>query len=332
MTTRILFICKRRISYGVSYGLLNSARLVSHALNDLPNVVSKVVEAQDNNAIDKEVTDFKPTHVIIEALWVVPSKFPTLVKLHPSVQWIVRVHSKPSFIANEGIAMEWLAACAVQDPNVVIAANDEEFSITLSNLFGKKVLYLPNIYHPVYRPSHPSHHYEYFHVGCFGAIRPMKNHLTQAMASIEYAKKHDRFLAFHINGDRLEQKGEEVRKNLRALFDATPRTILVEHPWKSHEDFLGLVGAMDMGLQVSLSETFNIVSADMASMGVPFVVSDDVSWAPWICKAEPTSIDSIVRTMGIVWNLRHLIRPWGRTNLRISNWFAMNAWMRAVLP
>ena len=32
----------------------------------------------DNNGIDKEITEYKPTHVFIEGLWVVPEKFDVL--------------------------------------------------------------------------------------------------------------------------------------------------------------------------------------------------------------------------------------------------------------
>jgi hypothetical protein len=337
MTHRILFICKRRAPYGkgpyVSHGLINSARLVAEQLNRLPGVVAKYIDVHDNNAIDKEVTNFKPTAVVIEALWVVPSKFPVLVRLHPRVQWVVRVHSKPSFIANEGIAMEWLAAYAAMAPNVRVAANNEEFAETLSNLFGHRALYLPNVYSPVSRPNRRMDSGKYLHVGCFGAIRPMKNHLTQAMAAIEFARERGRFLVFHVNGDRLEQKGEEVIKNLRALFAATPNTVLLEHPWTSHEDFLGIAANMHIGMQVSLTETFNIVSADLASLGVPLVVCEDVDWAPWVCKAAPGSIDDILGTMDRVWALDRigLIVSWTRFKLWLSNVAALRAWKRELL-
>jgi hypothetical protein len=71
-------------------------------------VDSTIIEVIDNNGIDREVTKYKPTHVIIEALWVIPSKFEILTKLHPNVKWIIRLHSEIPFLANEGIAMEWM--------------------------------------------------------------------------------------------------------------------------------------------------------------------------------------------------------------------------------
>ena len=61
-----LFICKER-SYGVSYGLINSAQFVANFLNK-NGVESHVITVIDNNDIDREVTKYKPTHVFIEAL------------------------------------------------------------------------------------------------------------------------------------------------------------------------------------------------------------------------------------------------------------------------
>ena len=85
MKKKILFICKKRnTSYdptGISYGLLNSCRFVGEALeSEFGHLIDfNVVVVNDNNDIEREVVTHKPTHVIIEALWVVPSKFEILL-------------------------------------------------------------------------------------------------------------------------------------------------------------------------------------------------------------------------------------------------------------
>ena len=105
---KILFICKQRHDrYGVSYGLLNSCKFLCNMLNEL-GIRAKVISVVDNNCIDKEVHQYKPTHVFIEALWVVPDKFKVLIPLHPSVKWYVRTHSNTLFLSNEGVAMQWI--------------------------------------------------------------------------------------------------------------------------------------------------------------------------------------------------------------------------------
>ena len=112
---KILFLLKRREDYsakihgsnvGLSTGLYNSASFMNDMLNEL-GIESKLSVVIDNNCIDREVTQYQPTHVVIEALWVVPTKFAVLQALHPNVKWIVRLHSELPFLANEGMALHW---------------------------------------------------------------------------------------------------------------------------------------------------------------------------------------------------------------------------------
>jgi hypothetical protein len=126
---KVLFILKRKNDYstpstlspGLSTGLYNSASFVNDVLIDL-GVESKMVVVIDGNGIDREVHLYKPTHVIIEALWVTPTKFSELIRLHPKVTWIVRLHSELPFLANEGMALDWLGEYSVFR-NIVIAVN-----------------------------------------------------------------------------------------------------------------------------------------------------------------------------------------------------------------
>jgi hypothetical protein len=113
-------------------------------------------------------------------------------------------------------------------------------------------------------------------IGCFGAFRQLKNHLTQAVAAIEFAEQHNFKLNFHVNAGRIEKNGSNPYKNLRALFSNLPQYNFIEHPWTSHENFIKIINCMDICMQVSFSETFNIVSADAAVCCVPLVVSEEI--------------------------------------------------------
>ena len=299
---KVLFILKKRQSShtgyaSVSSGLLNSARFVSDMLNK-NGIESNLVEVQDNNCIDREVSKYRPTHVIIEALWVVPSKFEVLTKLHPNVQWIIRLHSDISFLANEGIAIEWIYEYLKYD-NVKISANDWETNFNFELLTNKEFVYLPN-YYPVgfFNINHPKPFFrKVLNVGCFGAVRPLKNQLIQAVAAIDFADTYKKKLRFHINTQRIEGRGEPVLKNLRELFENNPRHELVEHGWLSHNEFIDLVQRMDIGLQVSFSETFNIVSADFVNNNIPVVTSNEVDWVNPVFYANPSKVESIVSRM-----------------------------------
>lgn len=299
---KVLFILKKRQSShtgyaSVSSGLLNSARFVSDMLNK-NGIESNMVEVQDNNGIDKEVSKYRPTHVIIEALWVVPSKFEVLTKLHPNVQWIIRLHSDISFLANEGIAIEWIYEYLKYD-NVKISSNDWETNFNFELLTNKEFVYLPN-YYPVgfFNTNKPKPiTKKVLNVGCFGAVRPLKNQLIQAVAAIDYADTYGKKLWFHINTQRIEGRGEPVLKNLRELFKNNPRHELIEHGWLTHNEFIDLVQRMDIGLQVSFSETFNIVSADFVNNNIPVVTSNEVDWVNPVYYANPSKVESIVTRM-----------------------------------
>ena len=88
--------------------------------------------------------------MIIEALWVVPSKFEVLQKLHPNVKWIIRLHSEVPFLANEGIAMEWIFDYMKYD-NVIISVNSKRMEREMNIILPKPVLYLPNYYPVVFQ-------------------------------------------------------------------------------------------------------------------------------------------------------------------------------------
>ena len=321
---KALFICKRR-SYGVSSGLANSARFVADMLNR-NGITSKVVDVIDSNCIDAEVHKFKPTHVIIEAIWVVPSKFVELSMLHPNVIWVVRIHSETPFLAMEGIAIEWIKKYddlkRIGIP-VVVSPNSKSLSSDLMSSLGMITVTLPNYYNPLRLYEKPpeaafQNTRGVINVGCFGAIRPLKNTLIQAMAAMSLAEDQKKKLRFHVNGTRLEQKGEEPLKNVRALFKGTKHE-LVEHVWMDHYEFLSVVKSMDIGMQVSFSESFCIVAADFVGLKIPLVGSPSIEWLSSYCQADPNSLDDIKEKMA--WALRwNWLRPNASGLVKYNKW------------
>lgn len=292
----------------MSTGLYNSASFMHDMLLE-SGVNSEMTVVLDNNCIDREVTKHKPTHVIIEALWVVPSKFSVLCKLHPNVNWIIRLHSETPFLANEGMAFDWIGDYSSFD-NVIIAANApralvevREFIKTKSKLCDKclerKVIYLPNYYPQEYKFKFFKYEKEYIDISCFGAIRPLKNHVIQALAAIKFAEKIGKKLRFHINTGRVEQKGDSVLNNLKGIFGHLTETghQLVNHSWTPREEFINICRRMDIGMQVSFSETFNIVAADLVTQGVPVVGSNELPWINKLFSTDATSTNKIYKKL-----------------------------------
>jgi len=318
---RVLFILKRREDYSqtahghsvtLSTGLYNSANYV-HDMLKQAGVHTKLVVVVDNNSIDREVTLYRPTHVIIEALWVVPSKFAILSTLHPNVEWIIRCHSEMPFMAGEGIAMDWLGDY-VKNPNIIISCNAPRFlretRYYLKSVMGwddqttqQRVIYQPNFYSQKHVRTARKRKDGYIDIACFGAVRPLKNHLVQAHAALKFAQDRKLKLRFHINGGRVEMKGEPMLNNLKGMFEQLHDQghELINHDWRPREEFLELCSTMDLGMQVSLSETFNIVSADLINQGVPVIGSKEIPWLAPEFVANPVDSAHIVRTLKRAW-------------------------------
>lgn len=344
---RILFILKAKNPYGDGYGdcftgsmstgLLNSVKFVEYALAGEGYEVKSVV-VHDNNDIDREVTEFQPDAVVVEALWVVPEKFDELAPLHPDVKWIVRLHSAIPFIANEGVAMAWIAGY-LRRPNVYVSCNDQRPWSSVKRLAGhidlflaRKVLYQPNVYDLADAPFRENGSVGRLNIGCFGAIRPMKNQLAQAIAAVRFADTLGRQLDFHINGSRVEMKGSPVLNNLRGLFSAVAERghRLIEWPWLEHDQFLELCATMDLGMQVSHTETFNIVAADLVAAGVPVVGSPEIYWLPNAAMAVPDDDDSMVHTLAYALAHReHLVHE-SRRHLREASERNLQHWTKSL--
>lgn len=318
-------------SCGKSSGLANSVNMVVAMLRSI-DITVNAEEALDNNSIDRLVTQYSPDIVIIEALWVVPSKFEILHKLHPKVRWIIRLHSELPFIANEGIAMGWLLEYVKQKEYITIAANSPRMQHTLTNLLGVEVAYLPNYYtcDRVYADRDPTP--GEINISCFGAIRPLKNHLAQAVAAILFANEHNMVLRFHINNTRIEGNGGSILKNLRALFPEDGRHSLVEHDWYTHDQFKQIIrDQIDIGMQVSFTESYNIVAADHIDCNVPMVTSPEITFVAWPYTAGPTDIEGMAAALTRSQCMRRFT-PQRINNVKLDalNRRAVYAWWRLL--
>jgi hypothetical protein len=333
---RVLFILKQRAQGPIgswnhsldggplASGLSVSADQMCLALSDL-NIQTKIIQVIDNNSIDREVKSYRPTHVIIEAFWVVPEKFDILRKLHPKVKWVVRNHSKSDFLANEGGMIGW--AIDYVRKGIYLACNSPEAAADFRRLAVSMnadpsyVVFLPNYYQVdestiprwIIRAWKGLRRVGWFgpepvpmrsgelSIGCFGAVRPLKNHLHQALASIEAADRLGLKLRFWINGTRVEGRADSIMTSLRQIFKRYPNHELVELGWLDHKAFIAVVASMDMVLQVSNTETFNIVAADAVSHYIPVVVSNEIPWLDGEHTANPNSVIDIVNKIINIW-------------------------------
>lgn len=332
---KILFVIKERVhdsQYGITSGLYNSANFVVDFLQK-NGVETKLISVLDGNSIDKEVTKFNPDIVVLEALWVTPAKLQELIniKRHSKRRWVIRIHSKAPFLANEGVATAWIRDYTrINSSRIFLAPNTSELTNQLKTVFPKgRFITLPNLYQLTNIKFNKKEKSNIIDVGCFGAIRPMKNQYQQAIAAIDLANKRGLKLRFHINGTRVEQNGLNVLKNIRLLFK--DKHELIEHGWMTHSDFLKVISQMDIGTQVSFSESFNIVSADFVQSGVPIVVSDDIEWMPRLLRVSPTESEKISLKMGFAYDFRKILAPLQKIYLKWYEFKAELIWINHFL-
>jgi len=310
---KILILLKKSENYGdyndsgkPKAGLYNSAFFLYNALRKITSVNLEL--CIDGNDIDNKIFKHKPDVCIIQAIWVTPNKIKELKNLYPNLKFIIMIHSKIPFLAMEGVAISWIKEYNEID-NVEVGVNNFETSVDLNSI-GIKNNYLPNLYKMIFK-KYKYNFYKFlfftkfkpkkeYNIGCFGAIRPMKNHLNQAVAAINFANQNNATLNFYVNAGRVEQKGENVLKNLIALFKDTKHN-LIEVGWLDRIDFLQLLSTMDLSMQVSLTESFNIVAADSVLMEVPLVVSSEISWLS-NGIADPNDVNSMICQMYKVLN------------------------------
>jgi hypothetical protein len=299
---KILFLIKKNNNYGITTevspsksGLKNSAQFVVDGIGHFPNVDAYLEVCVDANEIDKFLHKYRPNICVIEAIWVTPTKLAELIDLHPHIKFVIRIHSREPFLAMEGNAIEWIREYA----NIATVSFNHKQTSADMLLLGIHNTYLPNIYPLVKYCGSPFRHKQHLYkIGCFGAIRPFKNQLSQAVAAILFADARKSVVHFYINGTRVEQRGDSVLKNLRALFSGT-RHKLIETGWLTHDEFLNLAKKMDACMQVSFTETFNIVTADCISQHVPVVVSAAIDWLD-MKKADPNNVFDIANTLDYV--------------------------------
>jgi hypothetical protein len=336
---KILFILKERFydnNLNVkSYGLINSSKHLAKYLDDL-GCKTNVVTVIDSNGIDKEIYEHKPDVVIIEALWVTAHKLKELIEIwrYKHITWIVRIHSDIGFLGVETFALKYINDyIKLHKHNLIIAPNNENFTKYLSSSLQHRFEYLPNVIEEKFIKKPMENDSDIIEIGCFGALRILKNQLFQAMCAMRAADILNKTLRFHIMVNvKIDDKLiNPVLKNFDELFKNS-KHILVKHHWKENDDFQNLIKKMDLGLQLSYTESFNIVAADFICNDTLILVSDVITWMPDILKTSTTDYDDVTNKIIYLYKHRNswLLKRKMRKYLIEYNIKAQNVWFNFI--
>jgi len=241
------------------------------------------------------------THALIEAPWIQTPILNSWCLQYPSVHFIVRSHSQVGFLVVEPGAINLIRDdILLQESqlNFTLSGNSKQFKEWIETSYSGHVLYLPNLYDfdRAFVKKDFTHDHKLLRVSSFGALRLLKNHTTAAAAALMIAKQRNCDLEFHISANREEGiTGGVVARAIRNMMGNLPGVKLIEDGWKNWAEFRRLVATMDLAIQVSHTETFNIATADATAEGVPSVVTPAIEWAPKHWQADPDDVEEIAR-------------------------------------
>lgn len=311
--TKILFILRNKSVASPDYtatiesGVALSTYFLATALQNNLDVQTTVVGITDPSDIPHVVNVNNPTHVVIETFWIEPDVLASIKFQYPTVKWIVRDHSESCFRVFEPNAFGWIVDYLKYGFEVMSnspkSANDVEGIAVAAGQDATLATYGPNVYPIPNRFAMIPHNrnWDVCNIGCFGAVRPMKNHITQAIAAVMFANEANCKLRFHINGYDIPGYIDPVLNNLRNMFKEFPNHELVEHGWMTHGDFLTVLDGIDICSQVSFTETFNIVAADAMSRAVPIIASPELPWIGYYAHRSVSSAADIAQGFMTIW-------------------------------
>jgi len=171
---------------------------------------------------------------------------------------------------------------------------------------------------------------EIINIASFGALRLLKNQCQQALFAIKVANEKNKILHFHVNVSNYESnQTTPVLFNLRSIFKHTKHK-LVEHTWMCHSDFIRLITQMDVLLQLTLSESYNIICADAVSNNVPLVVSEEIDFVDSAFKVNLSNPEQILEAIRLCLNKVQIQRmlPSNLNLLKQQNHKAVEQWKR----
>jgi hypothetical protein len=233
------------------------------------------------------------SHVCISAAWFPPMELAKLAREFGDIDFTVSSHSNVGFLQADPNALTILRGTGdlqTGATNIHLAANNTKLIQWWLMTYHQSMRLLPNMYGLSAAPT-VTQRWRGGHllrIGAFGAIRPLKNLLTAGAAALEIASRLQADLEFYISSGRSEGGGNTVVVALDAMYRGLPNAKLMTVGWASWPDFRRVVRNMDLLLQPSYTESFNMTTADGVAEGVPSVVSEAIDWVPrrWIAGID----------------------------------------------
>jgi hypothetical protein len=293
------FACWTGMSHiGLNVAALTNARVLSQ--NGIQTAVFPVRNNIDLvnsiNQYNDENVD-RLTHVIVSAPWLSKMDMVSLIKMYPEINFVIESHSNVGFLQADPLGLRLLRDTldlSRRYKNIHVAGNTSRFVDWMSTVYGGPVVCLPNLY-PLTEINHRDWDgHSTIKIGVFGAVRPLKNFMTAGAAAMAIHSLLNVPVEIHMSIGG-EGDGGDVTRSIEQMTLGVPGVTLVRHPWQPWAEFIQLISKMDLMIQPSFTESFNMVTADGILVGVPSVVSTAITWVPDNWKADSDNALDIAR-------------------------------------
>jgi glycosyltransferase involved in cell wall biosynthesis len=341
------FAANKGISHiGLGVSALNISQVLRNA--GLWVDVMGVVSAADLEAKMKQIDalaaarqEIPLSHVVVSAPWIPTADWQNLISRYPHIDFAVISHSNVAFLHADPQGTKLIRdAMGLQMAyhNFTIAANSTKFTEWAARAYGTTLTWLPNLYNLDHtaarsqrtRPAYPGG--GVLRIGCFGALRILKNQMTAAAAALEISSRLGVDTEFWLNGGRQEGTGMAgILSAIQQMTGSVKGFTLKTSNWETWPQFHATIRNMNLLLQPSFTESFNMVSADGVAEGVPSVTSNAIDWVPSSWHANPDDALDIANK-GIALLNDPIAASEGWNSLTQHNQVGTASWLRWFLP
>jgi len=269
------------------------------------------------------------THVVMLAPWVDTPFLRGLTATFPKVQFTVTCHSNIGFLQCDAWSVKVIREQMELERdrlNFRVSGNSKVYCDTMVAAYRRPCQHLPNLHHMQLPPTSRERWSKgtILRIGIFGATRVLKNMGTAVAAALITAETLQAETEIWVSAGR-EEGGKGVMAACRNMVAGHTYARLVESPWQPWAQFHSTVRKMNILLQPSFTESFNNVTADGITMGVPSVVGPAIEWVPRDWQADPDDATELAKTaMRLIGSRRAAAR--GLRALENYNAAAISAW------
>lgn len=333
------FAANQHISHiGLGVAALNTSQVLRQ--NGIWADVWPIINIQDLEArliaADAQATrrgEIFVSHVVISAPWIPTMDLAMVARRFPNVTFSVVTHSNVAFLHADPTGMKLLREAMglqMQWHNFKLASNGEKFQEWALRAYGATLQYLPNLYnleHSKDQPPRPAYaHGGVLRIGSFGALRVLKNHVTACAAALEMSRRLGVDTEFWLSSGRNEG-GAGVLATIQQMVAQIPGFTLKANNWENWPKFRQTLRSMNILIQASFTESFNMVTADGVAEGLPSVTSDAIEWVPsyWQASAD-NAMDIANKAIGLLHDPQAAFE--GRKALAHHNATGLDSWVK----